>query len=532
MIMKKIRKYHSFAFLCAINIITYSLILFLFYSFIGYLTSSRLFNAFPTMYDLLQYEQQLLDEDYEDIPISRFNNASLIVFDDQSEKVVYSSDDDIVQKIQYDDLLFVRDYDSSLFYNVSGIKDQDGKTYYAITLEQYNDGDEFGNIYDQCILNENYEIVEGDLFANEKKLSARDLRLMQGQLNNKMNIDKISYESKNGKSKTAVLVSPVISDTAYNRILRENGKIWLYMVPLFLVLVLLQIYVFARITKKFFGPFTESIAHYRQGEPIDIDEVSMPMELRQTYQEFVHLTQELERAEEEKKQIEKDRQRIIASISHDLKTPLTVIKGFSSALLDHKVPDDERKRYLQTILSRSMIANDLIDALFAYNKLNHPEYVMNLHKEDICEFIKQFLAEKYQEISSKHFELEIDIPETEIICQIDRQMFLRLLENIIGNSLKYNLPKTTVFVSVYQEGNEAVISLGDNGIGIEKDLLQQIFEPFTMANEARSSGLGTGLGLSICKKIVELHSGTINAILPEDGRLVLEFIIRLPLFRE
>lgn len=527
--MKKIRKYHSFAFLCAINIITYSLILFLFYSFVGYLTSSRLYNAFPTVYDVLDYEEELINDDYEEIPFHRLNNSSLIVFDDQSEKVIYASDDDIAQKIQYDDLLFVRDYDSSLFYNVSAIKDQEGQIFYIVTLEQYDVEADISNIYDQCVLNENYEIVEGTLFADKEKLSARDLRLMQGELNAKMNIDKFTYTTVKGQTRTAVLVSPVISDAAYNRILRDNERIWLYMIPLFLVLVLLQIYIFGRITRKFFDPFTKSIACYRNGESIDIDVISMPMELRQTYQEFMHLTQELERTEREKKQIEKDRQRIIASISHDLKTPLTVIKGFSSALLDQKVPDEEKQRYLQTILSRSMIANDLIDTLFEYNKLDHPEYIMNFEKVDICEFVKQFLAEKYQEISSKNFALEVDIPEERILCQLDRHMFVRLLENIVGNSLKYNPPGTTLYVSVFKDQDEAVISIGDNGIGIEKDLQQQIFEPFTMANKARSSGLGTGLGLSICKKIVDLHSGTISVCSPEDERLSLEFVIKMPL---
>lgn len=529
--MKKIRKYHSFAFLCAINIITYSLILFAFYSFIGYLTSNRLIHAFPTMYDILEYEDELLNDDYDNIPVYQFNNCSLLVFDEASEKVLYSSDDDIVQKIQYDDLIFINDYDSSLYYNVSAIKDENNKTYYAITLEQYDDTTNLSSIYDQCILDENYTIVEGSLFANEKKLSARDLRLMQGSFNDKKNIDKISYENYDGKMRTAVLISPMINDNTYNRILRDNNKIWLYMIPFFLILVLFQIYVFARITKKFFQPFTQAIAHYRIDAQIDSDEEAMPMELRQTYQEFIALAQELQRTETEKKQVEKDRQRIIASISHDLKTPLTVIKGFATALLDKKISKEESQRYLQTILSRSVIANDLIDSLFEYNKLNHPEYIMNFTNHDICEFIKQFLAEKYQEITSKHFELDIDIPDEEIICQIDRQMFLRLLENIIGNSLKYNPENTTIYVTVTRDSHDVMISLGDNGIGVDEDFLQQIFEPFTMADRSRSSGLGTGLGLSICKKIVELHHGTISAYSHKDKHLAVEFVIKLPIVK-
>lgn len=529
--MKKIRKYHSFAFLCAINIITYSLILFVFYSFIGYLTSNRLIHAFPTMYDILEYEEELSNDDYDNIPVHQFNGCSLLVFDEESEKTLYSSDDDIAQKIQYDDLIFINEYDSSLYYNVSAVKGDNNKTYYAVTLEQYDDSTDLSNIYDQCILDDNYDVIEGTLFADLGKLSARDLRLMRGYFNDKMNIDKMTYENSGGEIRTVVLVSPMINDNTYNRILRDNRKIWMYMIPLFLLLVLFQIYVFARITKKFFQPFTEAIAHYRKDAQIDRDEEAMPMELRQTYQEFIALAQELQATEREKKHVEKDRQRIIASISHDLKTPLTVIKGFATALLDKKVSAEESQRYLQTILSRSVIANDLIDSLFEYNKLNHPEYIMNFTRQDICEFIKQFLAEKYQEISSKHFELVIDIPDEELICQIDSQMFLRVLENIVGNSLKYNAENTTIYITVTKENDEVVISLGDNGIGVDEDFLQQIFEPFTMADRSRSSGLGTGLGLSICKKIVELHHGTINAYSHKDGQMAVEFVMKLPLLK-
>lgn len=527
MTMKIRNKYHSFAFLCVVNIMTYSLLIFIFYSFIGHLTSSRLNNAFPVMYDLLAYDDELTDERYEDIPIHHLNNSSFIVFDAGFGDMLYASDERIRQNIHYDDLDFIVNHDSYFFYDVSIVEDDENHKLYSVTLKQYDPEANISYIYDQCLLNQQYQIVSGTLFAERGSLNERELSLMQGSFNHKMNIEKATFENKDGELRIAVFVSPKMDDAAYTRIIEENNRIWLYMTPIFLLLVLFQIYVFVRVTKRFFVPFRKAIAHYRQDGEIRINEEKIPLELQQTYHEFIDMVNELEQSKKEKKQIDEDRQRIIASISHDLKTPLTVIKGFSDVLLNHQVAQEDEKRYLQTIHSRAVVANDLIDALFAYNRINHPEYQLDLESVDICEEVKQFLADKYHEIEMRQFELDIMIPEDRIVCRLDRKMFSRLLENMIGNALKYNGQGTVISVALEKKDNQIYLTIGDNGVGIEDELLSQIFEPFAIGDQARSSGMGTGLGLSIVKTIVEQHHGTISAYTHTHGHAI-EFVIVLP----
>mgnify|MGYP005771205709 FL=1 len=108
---------------------------------------------------------------------------------------------------------------------------------------------------------------------------------------------------------------------------------------------------------------------------------------------------------------------------------------------------------------------------------------------------------------------------------MDPRMMHRIMENLIGNSLKYNPAKTTIFITVEQQADHVCLFVADNGVGVEPELLKTLFEPFTIGEKARSSGQGTGLGLSIVKKMVECQHGTIEV---SNARYALEFQLMFP----
>lgn len=162
-------------------------------------------------------------------------------------------------------------------------------------------------------------------------------------------------------------------------------------------------------------------------------------------------------------------------------------------------------------------------------KMEHPNFKLDLEEVDLCEYVKEVLAERYNEIEENGFDIDVQIPEETIPLSIDKNLFKRLLGNLLNNSLQYNPPGTTIFVSLKQDKKDVVITIADNGTGISPELADDIFKPFVTSNNARSSGKGTGLGLTITKKIVELHGGSISLCQDHsNSHLKTVFIIKQP----
>ena len=160
--------------------------------------------------------------------------------------------------------------------------------------------------------------------------------------------------------------------------------------------------------------------------------------------------------------------------------------------------------------------------------MEHPEFVLHTERTDLCEFLREYLAGKYDEIDLAGFSLEVSIPERPVFCALDQLQFRRVLDNLLSNALRHNRLGTVLFFDVSAEEGAAVLRVADNGAGIPPDRIKYIFEPFVVGSDARS-GTGSGLGLSITKRIVEKHGGAVFlSPRPAPGRST-EFVLRLPL---
>ena len=480
--------------------------------------------AFPGMTDVLDYGESLKLDAYENIPVQRWNDSSLIVFDGNGNQV-YASNEGILEQIRYADLTYIPVYNSPYRYTVLHFQNADGEGRYLVNQESYDVSNKDERIHAYCLLNDQYEIVAGDLFQDQKRIGQRELRLVQGIYHKNMSIEQYHFVNSKGELRQLVLVTPEFNDARYTQLLAQNNRIRLTVAPLFIVVVAFQIYFFWRWIKKSFYPLQQAIGHYRESAQFTIEESQLPLELRETVVELERTVAKLDAAQQEKEHMDAERQRIITSLSHDLKTPLTVIQGFSGALLEHQVDPEKEHQYILTIHSRAKMANELINTLFDYSRLEHPEYETQLEKMDLAEWTRQFLSEKYSEITDHGFELELAIPETPLKIMMDPRMMHRIMENLIGNSLKYNPAKTTIFITVEQQADHVCLFVADNGVGVEPELLKTLFEPFTIGEKARSSGQGTGLGLSIVKKMVECQHGTIEV---SNARYALEFQLMFP----
>ncbi|MGL5755588.1 MAG: ATP-binding protein, partial [Paraclostridium sp.] len=251
-------------------------------------------------------------------------------------------------------------------------------------------------------------------------------------------------------------------------------------------------------------------------------------EFNRIKESFNNTVKKLEKAEEEKIRAEDSKKRIIRDISHDIKTPITSILGYSKAVSEGIVTDEEeRKIYLNYIYKKTNRINYLVDELFMFSKLDSPEYKLDLKKCDLSEFLRMIAALYYIDIEEAGFILDVEIPEYGIYSMIDTKEMERAISNLITNALKYNKRGTTLKIILTKQNNYAFICIEDNGIGISENLSTTIFEEFVRVDNSRKTDGGSGLGLTITQKIIKLHDGEIRLYSKEN--LGTRFNIKLKL---
>ncbi|OSB12538.1 HAMP domain-containing sensor histidine kinase [Paraclostridium bifermentans] len=249
-------------------------------------------------------------------------------------------------------------------------------------------------------------------------------------------------------------------------------------------------------------------------------------EFNKIKESFNNTVDKLEKSETERRIAEDSKKRIIRDISHDLKTPITSILGYSKAISQGVVINEEEKKiYLDYIYNKAKRINYLVDELFVFSKLDSPGYKLNLEKHDISEFVRELVALYYIDIEENGFLLDVNIPEESIYSIIDTKALERALGNIIINAIKYNEVGTTITVDLKKSDKYMDIIIADNGFGISDDVIENIFDEFVRADKARKTDGGSGLGLAITKKIIKLHNGKLKLYSEKD--IGTKFSIRL-----
>ena len=198
---------------------------------------------------------------------------------------------------------------------------------------------------------------------------------------------------------------------------------------------------------------------------------------------------------------------LYSCIAHDLKTPITSVQGFAFALKEGKIKPEEQAEILDIIYRKSHYMNELIDTLSAYSKLGTESYQLDLKSANVCTLVRDLVAINYSELEEKNMELDIDIPDEPIFCQLDEREFCRAVNNLIVNACKHNVKGTNVLIKVHKKNGKAFVTVADNGEKIPSELIETMFQPFVCGNVSRTSGNGSGLGLAISAAIVEKHGG-------------------------
>ena len=237
---------------------------------------------------------------------------------------------------------------------------------------------------------------------------------------------------------------------------------------------------------------------------------------------FYRLTSRIIKAESERRV--KEQNLIYAAIAHDLKTPMTSVQGYASALRDGKIPPEGRAEALDIICSKSRRMNELVDSLFEFARLGTEEYRLKSEPVDAAKVVREIVAESYADFEDRGIALDIDIPDESLMVLGDEREFRRAVANLVVNAWKHNASGAKVRVAVKASDGRLIISVADDGAAIPQAQREALLQPFVTADDARTSRGGGGLGLAISARIAELMGGALR-IVDMDGEYVKAFEI-------
>lgn len=245
---------------------------------------------------------------------------------------------------------------------------------------------------------------------------------------------------------------------------------------------------------------------------------------------FDEMRQRLKGSLELQLQYENNRRELLSNISHDLRTPITAIKGYVEGIRDGVADTPEKMdRYINTIYSKAADADRLIEELFLYSKLELSKLQFNFTEVNIVKYLNDCMEELQFDLDKRNLTIVFDAKGcSELYVKADVQQLKRVIINIVENTIKYmDKAKGSIDIELESDQEQVLVAFKDNGQGISKEALPYIFDRFYRADLSRNSATGgSGLGLSIARRIIEEHGGTMHAESIEGEGTTISFTLK------
>ena len=259
-------------------------------------------------------------------------------------------------------------------------------------------------------------------------------------------------------------------------------------------------------------------------------EVEDDDEIGELCQDFEEMRIRLKENAEEKIQYDIENKELISNISHDLKTPITAIKGYVEGIMDGVASSPEKlDKYIRTIYNKANDMDRLIDELTFYSKIDTNKIPYEFNKINVNSYFGDCVEEVGLDMDSRNIELGyFNYVSDDVVVIADAEQMKRVINNIISNSVKYmDKPKGIINIRIKDVGDFIQIEIEDNGRGIAAKDLPCIFDRFYRTDSSRNSSQGgSGIGLSIVRKIVEDHGGRIWATSKEGMGTEMHIVLR------
>ena len=226
-------------------------------------------------------------------------------------------------------------------------------------------------------------------------------------------------------------------------------------------------------------------------------------------------------------QTERQRREFIANISHELKTPMTTIAGYTDGILDGTIPPENERQYLQIISNESRRLSRLVRRMLDVSQLQVMDPLKSGSHFDICESMRRVLISMEKKITDRHLDVDADIPEEPILVRGDNDMITQVIYNLLENATKFAREGTTLYLGVTTIDGKARVTVRNLGDTIPAEELPLLFERFHKSDKSRSEDKdGVGLGLYIVKTILEQHKEKIN-VTSENGVTTFAFSLSM-----
>ena len=309
--------------------------------------------------------------------------------------------------------------------------------------------------------------------------------------------------------------------------------VWDMLIAILMILVLTGALLSAWIYRGINTPLQklrEATQHIKDGD-LDFElKVEGKDEFSGLCRDFEEMRQRLRDSNAEKEAYDKENKELISNISHDLKTPITAIKGYVEGIMDGVADTPEKMdKYIRTVYNKANDMDRLINELTFYSKIDTNRIPYNFAKINVSDYFDDCVEDVGLELESKNIELSyFNYVDKDTLVIADAEQIKRVINNIISNSIKYlDKQKGYISIRVRDVGDFIQVEIEDNGKGIAAKDLPNIFDRFYRTDSSRNSSKGgSGIGLSIVKKIIEDHGGKIWANSKLGAGTVMYFVLR------
>ncbi|MCR4875788.1 MAG: HAMP domain-containing protein [Clostridiales bacterium] len=249
-----------------------------------------------------------------------------------------------------------------------------------------------------------------------------------------------------------------------------------------------------------------------------LDENRGDRELRQVARTFNSMSDKM-------REVENSRREFVANVSHELRSPITSIKGFAEGMADGVIPQEDHPKYLRLVAEESNRLSRLVGDLLQLSRLEREDAALEMTEFDMDEMLRRAIIRRMNDLDRKEIEVECDFRADPCMVRADQERIEQVVINLLDNAIRFTEEKGKIRLTTEIREHLAEITIWDDGASVPEEDRSRIFERFFTSDRAHTSGKGTGLGLSICQRIMEMHGREIRLLNPEKGtafRFILE----------